>query len=67
MMLPYKRPSPPETPAATSTQPEPPATAPVAVDSSNPSHADYNLHPLKVLSLDHYILIDVEDERFHVI
>lgn len=29
------------------------------------NHADYDLQPLRVSSLDHYIRIDT-DERFHV-
>ena len=30
-------------------------------------HADYNLRPLAVDSLDHYVIRLDEDERFHVV
>jgi hypothetical protein len=41
------------------------AVAPVAVDPG-PSHTDYDLHPLTVRNLDHYIEHDHAGERFHV-
>jgi 3-oxoacyl-ACP reductase-like protein len=41
------------------------AAAPTAVDQ-NPSHTDYDLHPLTVRNLDHYIEHDHAGERFHV-
>jgi len=34
--------------------------------SNNPAHADYNLQPLAVPSLDHYVVLAAEGERFHV-
>ena len=37
------------------------ATAP----DDNPPHADYNLNPLEVNGLDHYVKHE-DDERFHV-
>ncbi|MFZ0870571.1 MAG: hypothetical protein WAM90_07560 [Rhodanobacter sp.] len=51
-----------------STVPTPPrvaAAAPPTVDPC-PSHTDYDLHPLTVRNLDHYIEHDLADERFHV-
>ncbi|MBB6189201.1 hypothetical protein [Rhodanobacter sp. MP7CTX1] len=41
------------------------AAAPATVDPC-PSHTDYDLHPLTVRHLDHYIEHDLADERFHV-
>lgn len=42
-------------------------TTPVvaATPDDNPPRADYNLHPLEVHGLDHYVKYE-EDERFHV-
>jgi hypothetical protein len=34
--------------------------------ASNLSHADYNLQPMAVPSLDHYVVHVDEGERFHV-
>lgn len=42
------------------------AAAPAAPDDPCPSHTDYDLHPLTVRNLDHYIEHDLADERFHV-
>ena len=53
-------------PPATVPTPSPvAAAAPTAVDPG-PSHTDYDLHPLTVRNLDHYIEHDLADERFHV-
>ena len=41
----------------------PPASA--TVDDDSMSHADYNLRPLEVHRLDHYVEYD-DDERFHI-
>lgn len=46
--------------------PEPVVPAPASVDEIFPVHADYNLHPLIVHSLDHYVIVDGEGERFYV-
>lgn len=43
------------------------ATSALAMpDLDDPLHADYDLHPLLVRSLDHYVEHDGNDERFHV-
>ena len=64
MMLPGNRPYLPPTPVIT---PAPLSSAPAstAADDNNPVHADYNLLPLEVNGLDHYVERD-DDERFHV-
>lgn len=36
------------------------------VDDNRPMHADYNLQPLPVHSLDHYVVRAEEAERFHI-
>jgi hypothetical protein len=44
----------------------PPITAALtAAGEDSPSHADYDLHPLVVRSLEHYVEHD-DNERFHV-
>lgn len=35
-------------------------------DSEAPAHTDYDLRPLTVLSLGHYVAEDEETERFHI-
>ena len=51
-----------------STVPTPSPVAAVATDAvdNNIQHTDYDLHPLTVRHLDHYIEPDHTDERFHV-
>lgn len=47
----------------------PSATAtmtPGEVGDDNLTHADYNLQPLLVKSLDHYVIPVDESERFHI-
>jgi hypothetical protein len=46
--------------------PSPVAAAPPTAADPNPSHTDYDLHPLTVRNLDHYIEHDHAGERFHV-
>jgi hypothetical protein len=65
MMLPGNRPPTPPMPVI-APMPLPITVAPTAIADSSSTHADYNLHPLAVRSLDHYLEHDVEDERFHV-
>ena len=64
MMLPGNRPPTPTTPIAPMLLPI--TVAPTTPADSSSAHADYNLHPLAVRSLDHYLEHEVEDERFHV-
>ncbi len=53
-------------PPETSLAPSPvAAVATDGVENSVP-HTDYDLHPLTVHHLDHYIEPDHADERFHV-
>ncbi|OOG61680.1 hypothetical protein B0E46_15455 [Rhodanobacter sp. B04] len=64
MMLPDTRPAMPPTPTFIPTpSTTPPASA--TVDDDSMSHADYNLRPLEVHRLDHYVEYD-DDERFHI-
>jgi hypothetical protein len=64
MMLPGNRPTTSSTPVIVQMPlPTPPATA--TVDDDSTAHADYNLRPLEVRSLDHYMEHD-DDERFHI-
>lgn len=65
MMLPKKPAAVPPKPVASSTPP-PLDAVPVDADDNCPEHADYNLRPLAVHSLEHYVARDDEDERFHV-
>ena len=47
----------------------PSATAtmtPGDIGDDNLTHADYNLQPLLVKSLDHYVIPVEESERFHI-
>lgn len=60
-------------PNSPSTTPPMPASMPTAIpdasvdaDNNHSSHADYNLQPLAVPSLGHYVILVVEEERFHV-
>jgi hypothetical protein len=47
--------------------PESAVPALISIDEALSSHADYNLHPLAVHSLEHYMILDEEEgERFHV-
>jgi hypothetical protein len=64
MMLPSNRPPMPPMPHITSA---PLSSAPASTTAcdNNPAHADYNLLPLEVSGLDHYVERD-DDERFHV-
>ena len=39
---------------------------PVEVSDDSPTHADYNLQPLLVNSLGHYVSPVDEGERFHI-
>ncbi len=56
------------TPPMPPTVPVPlPDTATSDDPGNSPVHADYNLQPLAVGNLDHYIERDDEVERFHVI
>lgn len=67
MMLPNIPASVPPKPATTAA-PAPINTAPVDADGIRQEHADYNLQPLAVHSLEHYVNVtgDDEGERFHV-
>ncbi|GGA07337.1 hypothetical protein [Dyella caseinilytica] len=65
MMLPFRRrPNAPKqspyTPAAEVRRPEP------GVPELGPRHLDYDLHPLNVESLSHYIEPVADEERFRV-
>jgi hypothetical protein len=68
MMLPFRRR--PNTPKHCPSKPAAEATAPEpGVPALEPQHLDYDLHPLNVEGLSHYlgpVLPIVEDERFHV-
>jgi hypothetical protein len=64
MMLPGNRPYMPPTPVITPA-PLSSALASTTAGDNNPAHADYNLLPLEVSGLDHYVERD-DDERFHV-
>ncbi|WP_430390821.1 hypothetical protein [Dyella sp. 20L07] len=62
---PHRVTSPGDTPnVSPSTQLTPDEIAAI-VDAEN-QHVDYNLHPLKVQGLDHYIENSATDERFHI-
>ncbi|OOG45746.1 hypothetical protein [Rhodanobacter sp. C01] len=65
MTLPSNHPSPPS-----ANIPVPvPLITPSALampDLDDPLHADYDLHPLLVRSLDHYVEEHGDGERFHV-
>lgn len=67
MMLPSNHPTVPPVPAG---MPSPALTEPATgvVEKNVPPHADYNLHPLKVDILGHYLPSreEQEEERFHV-
>jgi hypothetical protein len=65
MMLPFRRRPPSQKPSpndATTKTPEAPSDS---VETS-PRHLDYDLQPLTVESLSHYIEPVVDDERFRV-
>ena len=53
-------------PSPTVPTPSPVAAAALVAVTPGPSHTDYDLHPLTVRNLDHYIEPDHADERFHV-
>jgi hypothetical protein len=64
MMLPFRR---RPTPKPTIDKPAPEATVPPPdVTELHLRHVDYNLQPLSVESLSHYIEPVVDDERFRV-
>ena len=67
MMLPSNHPNAPPVPAS---MPPPVLAEPttVGVEKNVPTHADYNLQPLKVDSLGHYLppSEEQEEKRFHV-
>ena len=67
MMLPSNHPTAPPMPAGMP-QPAPAKPATGAVGGSPPPHADYNLQPLKVDGLGHYLPPgeEQEEEIFHV-
>ncbi|HEY8329426.1 MAG TPA: hypothetical protein VIO59_13410 [Rhodanobacter sp.] len=65
MMLPTNRPIAP--PMSTAAFMPPAVDAYDAVDDTVTPHADYNLRPLVVDSLDHYVIRLDEYERFHVV
>lgn len=64
MMFPNRHASAPPAPGLT---PMPPAFAP-ALDEEGDRlpHTDYNLHPLVVEGLDHYVALDDQKECFSV-
>lgn len=37
-----------------------------SIAAAESRHVDYNLHPLRVQGLDHYIDSAASDERFHI-
>lgn len=45
--------------------PESVICASASIDEILPSHVDYDLHPLLVHSLDHYVIVD-HGERFYI-
>lgn len=64
MMPPSSHPAAPSTPVDA---PTPWQASPVAVDEAPSTHADYNLRPLSVEGLAHYVALNGEkDERFSV-
>ncbi|KAA0070077.1 hypothetical protein [Rhodanobacter sp. T12-5] len=64
MMIPNKQPlAEPVMPAANNT---PPVAESAVVDEDGLTHSDYNLLPLAVRSLDHYVAREDEGERFHI-
>jgi len=66
MMLPTYRPIAPPMPTNAFALPADDTRDDAAHDLLTP-HADYNLRPLAVGSLDHYVIRLDEDERFHVV
>jgi len=68
MLFPSQRPSIKQIPPETAARPPPvtdTTTDTHAVDK-HLSHTDYDLHPLTVSNLDHYIEHDHKNERFQV-
>jgi hypothetical protein len=53
-------------PPMLATLPTPAPRAPDAMDSKRSLHADYDLRPMAVPSLAHYMAASAEGERFHV-
>jgi hypothetical protein len=68
MMIPNRPPPAAPMPAVLSIPPVVALTAAVnaVFDEDRPMHADYNLLPLAVRSLDHYVAREDEGERFHI-
>jgi hypothetical protein len=65
MMHPQSHPTTPSpSTAASAWEPVPDTTD--RTDETPLSHADYNLQPLRVQALDHYVSTAGEDERFFV-
>lgn len=64
MMFPFRR---RPTPKQAAAKPAPtPAEPPPDITELHLRHLDYDLHPLRVEALSHYIEPIVEDERFRV-
>jgi hypothetical protein len=72
MMLPFRRPLANKTTTAVPDRPamatpvDAPSRIADAIAAKAAPHVDYDLHPLAVHELDHYIDQEIEDERFHV-
>lgn len=62
MMLPFRR----RTPTSTTKKRTPKTVPPRDVTELHLQHVDYNLRPLNVEGLSHYIEPIVADERFRV-
>ncbi|MFC5435747.1 hypothetical protein ACFPME_04215 [Rhodanobacter umsongensis] len=58
--------SPSTTPPMPASMPTAIHEAPVDAGGNNQTHADYNLQPLAVPGLDHYVIHIEKSERFHV-
>lgn len=67
MMPPTNRPVAPPTPTTAFALPADDTPNAIAIQDPMAPHADYNLRPLVVDSLDHYVIRLDEDERFHVV
>lgn len=64
MMPPTKYPTIPTIPAPSRPMP---VDEPAPASDDTPAHADYNLLPVGVHSLEHYVKLVEEDKRFHVL
>ena len=62
MMLPFRR----RPPTSTAKKRTPKTVSPPEITELQLQHVDYNLQPLKVEGLSHYIEPIVADERFRV-